>query len=213
MKKIDMSTWERKEIYEFFSRVSDPFYMVSFIVDVTELREFTKRHHCSFYYSLGFLCTKAMSSVENFLYVCRDDEVYKIDERLPSFTDRKPDSELFHIVNLPMGEDLLSFCEAARETSRNQKSFLDFSQESDSLAYFTCVPTLRLTALTNEFDIFASGFASDSVPRIAWGKYTEHQGRWELTLSMEVNHRFIDGIHIEKFAAALECLIEGLAGE
>lgn len=136
MKKIDMSTWERKEIYEFFSRVSDPFYMVSFIVDVTELREFTKRHHCSFYYSLGFLCTKAMSSVENFLYVCRDDEVYKIDERVPSFTDRKPDSELFHIVTLPMREDLLSFCEAAREKSRNQKSFLDFSQEGDGLIYF-----------------------------------------------------------------------------
>lgn len=213
MKKIDMNTWDRKEIYEFFSGVSDPFYMVSFIVDVTELREFTKRHHCSFYFSLIFLCIKAMSRVENFQYVCRDDGVYVLDERVPSFTDRKPDSELFYIVTLPAGEDILSFCQAAKEESQSQKCFIDFSEEGDGLVYFSCVPTLRLTALTNEFDLFASGFASDSVPRIAWGKYTEHQGRLELTFSMEVNHRFIDGVHIEKFASCLESLIAELAGK
>ena len=213
MKKIDMDKWARREIYEFFSGISDPFYMVSFIVDVTELKAFTKRQGCSFYYSLIWLCNKAMSRVENFRYVCRDDGVYLIDERVPSFTDRKENSELFHIVTVPADGDILSFCRSASETSRKQKCFIEPSLEGGHLAYYSCLPTLRLTALTNEFDLLAPGFASDSVPRIAWGRYTERGGRLELTVSMELNHRFIDGVHIEKFASYLEELIAGLTGE
>ena len=65
----------------------------------------------------------------------------------------------------------------------------------------------------DEFDILAPDFSSDSVPRIAWGKYSEQHGRLELTVSMEVNHRFIDGIHIEKFSGFLEKMIADLADQ
>lgn len=211
MRKIDKDTWDRKEIYDFFSKVSCPFYMVSFAVDVTELKAFTKRHDCSFYCSLIWLCCKAMSSVENFRYICRGEDVYLIEEREPSFTDRKHGSELFYIVTVPMEADILSFCRSAKAASQRQDVFLDCSKESSSLAYFTCFPTLRLTALTNEFDLLSPDFPADSVPRIGWGRYTEHEGRLELTISMEVNHRFIDGIHIEQFAAGLDQLIADLA--
>ena len=211
MKKIDMNTWDRKEIYNFFSKVSHPFYMTSFIVDVTELKAFTKRHNCSFYYALIFLCGKAMSCVENFQYICKGDDVYLIDEREASFTDRKPGSDLFHIVSIPLGEDILSFCKSAKQASQQQDTFIDMTKEGSHLAYFSCMPSLRLTALTNEFDILAHDFALDSVPRIAWGGYSEQNGRLELTISLEVNHRFIDGIHIEKFSSYLEKMIADLA--
>lgn len=211
MKIIDMNTWDRKEIYDFFSRISHPFYMVSFVTDVTELKAFTKRHNCSFYYALIFLCVKAMSCVENFQYICQGNDVYLIDEREPSFTDRIAGSELFHIVSVPQSKDILSFCQSAKEASLRQDSFIDITKEGSQLAYFSCLPTLRLSALTNEFDIFAPDFPADSVPRIAWGKYSERCGRLELTISVEVNHRFIDGIHIEKFASCLERMIADLA--
>lgn len=210
MKIIDRRTWDRREIFDFFSGVSNPFYMASFLVDVTALKAFTKKNDCSFYYSLIYICCKAMEDVENFMYVCREGEVYLLDERMPSFTDRKPGSELFHIVTIPAHGSMLEFCKTAKETSIHQNSFIDMSQEGEGLAYFSCLPTLRLTAMTNEFDIHAPNFKDDSVPRISWGKYEERAGRLELTVSMEVNHRLIDGIHIEKFAARLEKLISSL---
>ena len=37
MEKVDMQLWERKEIFDFFSDMSQPFYSVTFTVDVTEL--------------------------------------------------------------------------------------------------------------------------------------------------------------------------------
>lgn len=210
MRMIDKSSWDRREIYDFFSGVSDPFYMVSFTVDVTELKTFTKRNDGSFYYALIYLCCEALKSADNFLYTCRDGEIYLLEERMPSFTDRKPDAELFHIVTLPARGDILRFCQAAKEASRDQQGFMDLKSEGDDLAYFSCLPTLRLTALTNEFDRLSPDFAQSNIPRIAWGKYTENRGRLELTMSMELNHRFVDGIHVEKFAARLEALIAEL---
>lgn len=210
MIKIDRSKWDRDEIYSFFSKVSNPFYMVSFTVDVTELKAYTKAKGCSFYYALIYLCSKALSSVENFMYTIKDGEVYMYEERMPSFTDMKPGKELFHIVSIPAYGSIAEFCEAASKTSCEQDCFIDMTKEGDNLAYYSCVPTLRLTALTNERDYSEPDFADDNIPRITWGKYTENNGRLELNISMEVNHRFIDGIHIGKFATELERLIKEL---
>ena len=42
MREIDFSEWERRETYEYFSRMSHPFYMVTFRQDVTGLYRYTK---------------------------------------------------------------------------------------------------------------------------------------------------------------------------
>ena len=68
----------------------------------------------------------------------------------------------------------------------------------------------RQHALTNERDLTAPGARDDSVPHIAWGKYTEKGGRLTLGISIEVNHRLIDGLHIGRFAEELTRLIDEL---
>lgn len=211
--KIEKDKWDRKEIYNFFSKTTNPFYMMSFIVDVTELKKFTNKNDCSFYYALIYLCIKSMKKIENFQYVCQNNEIYLIDERIPSFTDRKEGSDLFYITSVPAGDDIVRFCKVAKEASHQQQEFIDISQECEDLAYFSCVPTLRLTALTNELDVLDPIHSFDNIPRIAWGKYEERNGRIELTISMEVNHRFIDGIHIEKFASYLDDMIKELSNK
>ena len=35
MSELDMNTWERRDAYQYFSSFSNPFYMVSFRLDVT----------------------------------------------------------------------------------------------------------------------------------------------------------------------------------
>lgn len=55
MHKIDMTTWPRTELFRFFSGVSQPFYSVTFRVDVTNLHAYAKAHGIFFYYALGYL--------------------------------------------------------------------------------------------------------------------------------------------------------------
>lgn len=206
MKMIDMATWPRRGMYDYFSGVSNPFYSVTVQIDVTDLAAWAKREGLSFYYALVYLCTQAVNQTEAFRYDIREGQVALLDRREPSFTDLKPGAELFHIVTMPAGEDIRAFCREARQKSLAQEVFLDMTAEAGSLIYFSCLPWVELTALTNERDFDRD----DTVPRIAWGRYVEQNGRLKLGLSLEVNHRFIDGLHIGQFVRALEGLIAAL---
>ena len=206
MHKLDLSSWPRAELFRFFSSVSQPFYSVAFRVDVTNLHAYTKAHGISFYYALGYLATEAVNAVENFRYTIRGGEVWLLDERVPSFTDLKPGSEQFHIVTLPKAGTLEEFCRAAAAKSAAQQSFLDQSGELDDLLYFSCTPWFDLTGCTNERDFDKD----DNIPRITWGKYVPANGRETLGMSLEVNHRFVDGYHLGQFYQHLHRAIDGL---
>lgn len=99
MKYIDKSIWSRAELFDFFSTVDHPFYSTTFRVDVTQLHKYTKSHGISFYYALTYLVTKAINQVENFRYTIHDGKVALLEERIPSFTDIKKDSEQFGVVS------------------------------------------------------------------------------------------------------------------
>ena len=206
MRKLELSTWDRREIFGFFDNISNPFYSVTFNQDVTKLKKYTKQKGLSFYYALVWLCTEAVNSIPEFMIASENGELVVYDRREPSFTDMNPGETCFHITTMPAGDNIDDFCRCALENSRNQKVFIDSAKETDELIYFSCLPWLDITGLTNErhFDPL------DSVPRIAWGKYTECGGCFKLGMSVEVNHKFIDGYHIGKFHEKLTQLIENL---
>ena len=173
MKKIDLERWDRREIFEFFSPLSHPFYAVTFRLDVTELCRVCKARGLSFHYAMIWLVTRAVNGTEAFLYTIRGGEVFLLDRREPSFTDRFAGEKYFHIVTMPWEEELAGFCAAAAEKSRAQRGFIDYAAEGDDLLFLSSLPWLDLSALNNERDLDPD----DAIPRIAWGKYTEENGR------------------------------------
>lgn len=207
MTVVDKSTWPRREHYDFFAAMSHPFYSITFPVDVTALREYTKRNHLSFYYSMVYCVTKAMEATEAFRYKCRGEDIILHDRLVPSFTDLKKGSDLFHITTLEAGEDLADFCRRAGEQSAAQTCFITQGPwDEDQLIYFTCLPWFPLTALTNE----RNADPGDSVPRVSWGRWEERDGRTVLSLSLELNHRLLDGVHAGQFYEALCRRLEAL---
>ena len=209
-RKIDVGSWSRREIYSFFSGVSNPFYAVTFRQDVTKLHAYAKRNGLSFYYSLIWLCTRAINETEAFRYTIRGGEVYRLDGRAPSFTDLKKGGDCFYIVTMPCEGTLAEFNAAAKARSAAQTAFLEQDAETDALIYFSCLPWMDVTSVTNARNFAAQGAAEDSVPHIAWGRYVRNGERLELGISVEVNHRLIDGVHIGRFAEKLTERIEGL---
>jgi len=147
--KLDYEKWGRKELFEFFN-VSNPFYSLCFTLDVTRLYDYCKAKDISFYYALVYLSSKALDKVEAFRYAFMDGELHLLESRDPSFTDMKKGAENFHIVTMPCKGSIEEFCHAAAEKSRNQQSFIDMSAETGALAYYSCLPWLDITALTNE---------------------------------------------------------------
>lgn len=206
MTVIDRATWPREGHYRFFAPMSHPFYSLTFPVDVTALRRYVKENHLSFYAALVFLVTKAMEDVEAFRLRDRNGVIVRHDRLVPSFTDLKPGSDLFHIVTLEAGENLPDFCRRARAQSAAQTHFVNDEAWDDNLIYFSCLPWFPVTALTNERD----ADPCDAIPRVAWGKWEEKDGRTLLSLSLELNHRLVDGVHVGQFFAALNGRLSSL---
>lgn len=206
MTAIDRSTWPREGHYRFFAPMSHPFYSLTFPVDVTALRRYVKENHLSFYTSMVFLVTKAMEEVEAFRLRDRNGTIVRHDRLVPSFTDLKAGSQLFHIVTLEAGDDIADFCARAQARSAAQTAFANDEDWGDELIYFTCLPWFPVTALTNERD----ADPSDSIPRVAWGRWEEREGRTTLSLSLELNHRLLDGCHVGQLYNALNARLEAL---
>lgn len=207
MRKIDLDQWDRIEQYRLFSKMAHPCYNVTFKLDVTRLRLYTREKGVSFYLGLVYLSVQAMNSIENFRYKIRGEEVVLVDKLIPSFTDLKTNAELFHIVTCCADGTLEEFCIQAKAQSNAQTSFLaSHLYDDDALLYVSSLPWMEITALSNEGD----HNPNDSIPRITWGKYVEHNGKLELNYTIEVNHRLVDGIHLGKFYTRLQTLINAL---
>lgn len=210
MRVIDRNKWERNEIFTFFSHVSNPFYSITFQVDVTNLYDYCKRNHLSFYYSMVYLVCSSLNKVENFRYSIRNDEVVLLDKRQPSFTVLDKETELFKIITPKLSETVEQFNLDCKEMVDKQKSFINMAEETDELYYMTCIPWVELTGFTDEMDILNPEFRKDGITRVTWGKYIEENRKKKLGLALSANHCFIDGVHIGKFVKELEKAIEAL---
>ena len=208
MKEIDMATWPRREIFDFFSQTSRPFYSVNFRMDISKAHSFAKAKGLSFYYAMTYLVTEAMNKVEAFRYTVLDGKVYLLPRREPSFTDMKKDAQYFHICTMSAEGDIEDFCRRAAENSASQECFINYADERPNLIYVSCLPWLELTALTNEGELGKD----DCIPRIAWGKFVPEGDKLMMGFSLEVNHRFIDGADIGRFTQELERLMDELGG-
>ncbi len=204
---IDKAAWPRSAHYDFFGGMSDPFYALTFPVDITPLRAWCRARGLSFYMAMVYGVTKAMERVDAFLYKDRNGVIVKHDRLIPSFTDLRPGSDLFYIVTVEAGEDPEEFCRRAKARSAEQTGFITSGGwAEDELVYFTCLPWFPVTAFTNERDLNPS----DSVPRVSWGRWRQEGDRYLLDLSLELNHRLLDGVHVGKFHDELTRWINSL---
>ena len=206
MKKIDLSAWPRREIFEFFSQTEHPFYSVSFRIDISPAYRFAKANKLSFYYCMVWLVSEAVNRVEAFSYSIDDGDVVRLPRRKPSFTDMKPGADYFHICTMDIAGGIEQFCAEAKARSHSQRGFINYSDERPDLIYISSLPWLELTGLTNEGELAKD----DCIPRISWGKFVPEGDRLMMGICFEVNHRFVDGADIGRFAAELEKLMAEL---
>ena len=207
MRTIDPKNWERGEIFDLFSACDHPFYSVSFELDVSRLYHLTHETGQSFYYSMAYLVTTAMEGVEAFRMRIRGGQIEVVDELIPSCTDLMPGSETFVIVTLPHGNNMAEFCRQAKEKAAGQTYLFDREMERlDTLVYISCLPWFPITGFVTERSLEPD----DCIPRVTWGKYQKDGGRVRLNLTLDLNHRTIDGVHVGKFYQLLQSSIDAL---
>lgn len=206
MKPIDMTTWERKPMFDHYSKLNHPYFSATFRQDVTPLYRYAKAHGLSFYHAFVWLCTRAVNAIPGFRLVLREGALYEIDERVPAFTDMPPGSEAFHVVTLDAGGSMEDFCRAAKEQNATQDFFIDTSVPQDTVLHCSCLPWVEMTGLSSARNLDPE----DTAPWITWGKFVTEGERKVIGLCVELNHRVNDGFHVGQFQSVLNQLMQEL---
>jgi chloramphenicol O-acetyltransferase type A len=74
----------------------------------------------------------------------------------------------------------------------------------DDLLYMTSIPWISFTSMAHPIQMNPV----DSIPRIAWGKYFEENGRMKLPFSIQMHHALADGLHAVEYYNKLQAMLE-----
>ncbi len=197
MKKINIESWGRKDIYHFYRDVDVPQYNMTLELDVTHFYQAVKSKKLSFYLSMMFIVMNELNHIENFRYRFIGQEPYLMEKTHPSYTEKIGDSDLFKIVTVDMTDNLESFVDHAKRVSDAQGSrFVDLDQESrQDLVYITTFPWAFFSQVSHAHNIDKY----DAIPRLIWGKFKKVGDQLMMPLGVQAHHAFADGMHVGMF--------------
>tara|TARA_R110002073_G_scaffold8207_3_gene45758 strand:- start:43237 stop:43860 length:624 start_codon:yes stop_codon:yes gene_type:complete len=195
MKYLDINTWNRKQHFEHFSKLSDPYFGVVLDVDITNAYEYSKQAEVSFFALYLHACMKAVNSIENFKYRVQEDKVVIHEVIHASATIPRADTTFgFSFIRFSN-----SFDEFYKNFQEEKERILNSTDlfppiNSEDCIYCSALPWFTFSGHKEP----VSG-RMESVPKLAFGKFSEKEGRLLMPVSLNVNHALVDGYHVGEF--------------
>lgn len=199
--KLHLDTWNRKEHFQFFKQMEEPFFGVTITVDCTKAYERAKKLGISFFTYYLHKTLKAVNEVEPFRYRIIDDEVYVFDRIDVSATIIREDNT-FGFSLMEYDPDINNFSKVCKtEIARIQNTTGLLTREyPQNLIHFSAMPWIDFTSFSH-----ARGFTfPDSCPKISFGKMMDDKGKKTMAMSIHVHHGLMDGIHVGEFIQCFE---------
>lgn len=209
MKYLDLNNWPRISQFEFFRSFQQPFFDVCARADVTGLLQRTRQNQESLFANMLYEAMSAVNEVPELRQRIRGDQVVEHAQVHPNFTVLNQNS----VVNFCTADFQSDRAAFAAEISRRSAAIqrLDALQIKDDairddLIFVTSLPWLDFQSISHPFagNSPDSGRFGDSVPRLAWGKIVENDGRASVSVQITVHHSLADGLHASRFFEALD---------
>lgn len=195
---LNRDTWNRKEHFDFFNRFEEPYFGLTFDVDVTNARRFCKENGLPFFLYYHFLATKVINNIEAFRMRIEEEEVVVYDVIHATTTIMRED-KTFSFSFIPFNGELDEFVKDGLAEIERVTSTSGIGMEGDSvrldIIHFSTIPWIPFKGLTH-----ARAFAiTDSAPKISFGKITRDGEQELMPVSIFSNHALVDGYHVGEF--------------
>ena len=203
---LNLESWPRLATYKFFRHFDKPYFNVCVQLDVTRLVTFCKQEDVRVFLAYHYLTLRAVNEIEEFHYRLREDRVLIHDIVHGGSTLLLP-NDTFAYVYFDYIENFSLFAEAtshAMELVKTGVASLDPRDDYDSLVHYTTLPWISFTSFSHA----RNWRRDDSVPKIAFGKFSSEHERVRLPMSVEVHHALADGLHVGRFINRLERMLE-----
>ncbi|MBK8262924.1 MAG: chloramphenicol acetyltransferase [Nannocystis sp.] len=210
-RRLDITSWSRREHYWFFREFERPHFNLCAPVDVSGLRA---RCEAGLGPPFSIACLHAalgaVNEVEPLRTRIRGDEVV-IHEVVHCGSTSLRGDETFGFVYFEYDPDLETFAAGAQAAlaAASSERGLSARDEDDALCHFSVIPWVAFTSVSNAR---RQGSGDDSVPKIIFGRFSrDSSGRWSMPVSLEVHHALVDGLHVGQFFAAMQARLDAMA--
>lgn len=203
---LDLNTWNRKEHFQFFSRMEEPFWGIVVEVEVTKAYAKAKELGITFFQYYLYQSLKAANQIKNFRYRIENEAVYCYDVIHASSTIGREDGT-FGFSFIHYSDSLQTFiqdanAEIAAVLATSGLRFNEDAKRIDTIHY-SALPWLHFTSLTH-----ARSFAyKDSAPKISFGKFVNRNGKLLMPVAIYVNHSLADAYHVGLFVELFQQLL------
>ncbi|MCJ8498754.1 chloramphenicol acetyltransferase [Chryseobacterium salipaludis] len=203
MKKIDVSQWNRKEHFEFFSKMASPYFGITTEVDCTTAYENAKDNGHSFFAHYFHKSMLAVNAVAEMKYRIVDGEVVVFDKINAGATVGRADGT-FAFVFVNFSKDFQQFNAELQQEIKAVKNSTGLRLNDDDikkdLIRYSTIPWSSFTALLHPTNLDKT----ESVPKITFGKFSVRDGRKYLPISIEAHHGLVDGFHLAQYLSEFQ---------
>ncbi len=198
---LDVTTWSRRDLFEFFRNFDNPYFNICTRLDVTNLLVFLRsRPDLNVSLAYHYFALRVANEIEPFRYRLRDGRVV-VHEVINGGTTVLTPNESFTFAYFDFDEDFERFMLAAQHSVSDAKASNSFEPTAnDDTIYFTTLPWVSFTSFAHA----RNWGREDSVPRIAFGKFVPENERTFLPFSIEVHHALMDGLHVGRYMNRLQ---------
>jgi chloramphenicol O-acetyltransferase type A len=203
MKIIDTENWNRKEHFDFFSKMASPYFGIVTEVDCTIAYQKAKENDYSFFAYYLHKSMIAINSVEEFKYRIVDGKVISFPTINAGATIGREDGT-FGFIFVHFSQDFETFnTELQKEVQSVQNSIglrLNNDDIKKDLIRHSTIPWNSFTGLLHptNFD------QTESVPKITFGKFSIRDNKKYLPVSIEAHHGLVDGFHLAKYLSEFQ---------
>ena len=203
MEIINIESWNRKEHFEFFSRMASPYFGITTEVDCTIAYDNAKENGNSFFAHYLHKSMIAVNSVEELRLRIVDNKVALFEKINAGATVGRADGT-FGFIFINFSDDFVIFNDELQneiQTVLNSTGLrLNDDDIKKDLIRHSTIPWTSFTALLHptNFD------RTESVPKITFGKFSIREGKKYLPVSIEAHHGLVDGFHLAKYLSEFQ---------
>lgn len=202
MKLLNIENWHRKASYLFFKDYNDPFFNVTFNVDISLLKSYCTKENLTFNFAFLHQLICCTNVLPNFKLRIFNEEIYSFDT-IDVGTAILKENTSFVFCYFPFMESLHDFISIAKQQIKKQSASLIFGTEENrlDLIHTSILPWISFTGIKHarKGDEHTKG-----IPKFMIGKIFEQNGKLLIPLNIEVHHGLMDGYHVGEFVRLLE---------
>ncbi len=198
---LNLETWSRRELFDFFINYDNPYFNVCVQVDVTRLLDLVRARSIKFSLAIHYFVLRCANETDSFRYRLQDGKVV-VYEVINGGTTVLLPNESFAYAYFDYQrnfETFISGMATAVEEIRSSTGPLKPTMRDDVI-YHTTLPWISFTSFAHA----RTKGRGDSIPRIVFGKFSKDGQRTIMPLSIEVHHALMDGLHVGRYLSRLE---------